>query len=620
MKNKKLIWIFSIILLALPFILASSFSSLCASGSGNGGSFYTICNAISSGINAIYPGANQPTLTIVYPESKYYKTTTGIPLNYSYTIGSGVSVSTCLYNIVNSTGAYTTTNTTLSGCGNTTISVPRDDTYTVTVYLNDSIGQSTSSSQYFGVYSAGPAIVLNTPPNNTWFTSYPNNINMSFNVSDTYKISICTIYTNITGNWNAYYSFFPPITNNGTVSATTNITTQGWFIWNAWCMDQQGLNNFALVNNYFGVDNQSPVISNVAVTDVKGTQTQSFSFNASDNVALNKCWASILNSTGQEEPLYPANTSVTCNSAGNGFTVPAYGNYNLLLYANDSAGNIGSKTTSFTVSPTPSPTGGGGGGAIPITYPVLALSTPKNISALTVVPQFSDLQNAQIFAAINNYCGNKVTPTLAVVNYYQQCSLSPTELQTVITTLDNEGVALTLNQMLEYYNGYKQNLIYQAYASKDDVSKYNLVQALVQSPLIVTPAQLNSGFILPPSHTLTYSFLASKPLSGCTIINNPSITCNITQNTTVTIYYHLNDTNFFARSFTDKMAVTSGTESKNTETVYVTLLFNSVYNFSYKVLGLEIWIWFIIILSIAFSVGVFITTKKIHFKIKITRT
>lgn len=299
-----------------------------------------------------------PVITITNPQAIFYSTKNNLALDYNVTDEEGVGVNYTLYYLVNSTNNIIIANTTLNG--STTFSVPRDDTYNLTIYSVDLAGNSNISSVRFGVYSAGPVILLKKPLDKSWTNNY--SVNFSFDISDLNGISICSIYTNITGIWNSFYTFFPPIKNNGTMSVVRNVNTNGYYLWNVWCIDSAGLNNFALNNFEFGVDNQAPIIRNVSLQTILGSQTASFSFNASDDVNLNTCWRSIVNSTGQVDPATTANLTIPCNSAGNTFTVSAYGNYNLQLWANDSAGNVGFSNTSFAISPiVPTPPSSGGG-------------------------------------------------------------------------------------------------------------------------------------------------------------------------------------------------------------------------------------------------------------------
>jgi len=359
LKKKVFFLLGILVLFSITFVLAGG-QVLQVCGGDN--QVYLLCGSGgTTQVNNILSGVNSPTISIISPTEIYYKTLTGIPLTYTYTIGNGATLSSCWYKITNSTGDLTTSNTTLSGCANITFSVPRDDNYNLTIYVNDSINQVASEVQAFGVYSTGPNLQLNSPEDGIWLNSTVD-VNLTTSISDLYKTSLCSIYTNITGSWNPYYSFFPPITNNGTLSYVSNIS-DGYYIWNYWCLDQQGLNNFALSNFHLGIDSEAPIFSNVSVTNTVGTQTQSFSFNVSD-IALENCWASITNSVGDYEPLYEVNKSISCNSVGNSFTVTNYGNYNLLLYSNNSAGLTGLSNTSFTVSATPPSNGGTGGSAV----------------------------------------------------------------------------------------------------------------------------------------------------------------------------------------------------------------------------------------------------------------
>lgn len=611
-----------IIFLALPFLLANGVGiQTCGGGCSSGGCAFSLC--VGSG----FPGGTAaPTINIVSPLSQYYKTLTGINLKYTYTIGSGFAYSQCWYNIKNSTGQFTTANTTIPGCANTTISVPADGNYNVTTYINDTTGQIASDTQYFAVASSGPAIVLNSPDDYQWFNS-TNNINVSANLSDVYPISLCTFYQAssqdafpASGLMVPTYSFFSPITNNGTLSHLFNFS-DSYNTWNLWCLDQQGLNNFALVAWHFGVDSTPPAFSNVAITNTLGTQTQSFSFNVSD-IALQNCTASIVNSTGQEEPLYAANKSVACNSAGNSFTVTDYGNYNLLLYANNSAGLTSLSNTSFSVSPTPIPSGGGGGGAGPeIVYPTVSLIQPKNISFT-----YSDLDRAIIFATFNSYCSRKVQG-LAVIDYYTQCLLSYSDLSQIQGQLNNSRISIPTSEIPSWYQQYKQNLLYQTYSTQDQITQYSLVEAIVRNPLKVNPPAIDTPIIVPQDKILKYNVLASKTIKSCDVVSqeyallsngskiNP-FSCILLTNTTAQIRYKIYSPKF-SEVYQGQIAVTSGSQPQDQETVYVNVIFRA-YWLQYPVLGIPIIAFFIVggivslglIYALIFFIRGMVTKKK----------
>ena len=100
-----------------------------------------------------------------------------------------------------------------------------------------------------------------------------------------------------------------------------------------------------------GNDTQVPTIS---IASPSGTQTDSnvsLSYSATDNIAVDRCWFS-LNSGANITPTGCSNTTF----------VPASGSNSLIIYANDSSGNLNSSSVTFTYSPPAAATSSGGGG------------------------------------------------------------------------------------------------------------------------------------------------------------------------------------------------------------------------------------------------------------------
>ena len=166
---------------------------------------------------------------------------------------------------------------------------------------------------------------------------------------------------------------------------------------------------------------------------------------------------------------------------------------------------------------------------------------------------------------------------------------------------------------------YANNKIYQTYSTQDQIAKYNLVQALVSNPLMITPPQLNSIFILPSDNVLKYTFLANQPLTDCTVTNGaPALTCNLSSNTTATVYYRVANPNFFSQTFSGQIAITSGTVSTNQQTAYISTYFNPVYNLNYKISSIPIWIVFITLGLIIVILIAYFSIRRIKLRVRIT--
>jgi len=116
-----------------------------------------------------------PVITIFEPQYQNYRDNNTMKLNYSV-VDTTTSVDECWYNVINSTGDIIISNTTLAGCDNSTFGVPGGDiNYNLTLYSNDTLGHEGSVIVEFGIRTDVPAISLDTPLNNEWFTTTNNN-------------------------------------------------------------------------------------------------------------------------------------------------------------------------------------------------------------------------------------------------------------------------------------------------------------------------------------------------------------------------------------------------------------------------------------------------------------
>jgi hypothetical protein len=297
-----------------------------------------------------------PEITINEPEPIYYSSKYNLPFDYTIT-DDGIGINRSLYYVTNSTGDIIIANTTLTNpTDSITFNVPRDDIYNITLWSIDNKNNSNSTTVEFGVYSLGPVIHLQTPIDNSWTTIH--SVNFSFTLTDLNSMSICTIYTNYTGEWNPFYTFFPPITNNGTMSVVRNVASNGYYLYNVWCMDSAGLNNFALNNFKFGVDDESPEISINTPNGTYSSLTVPYNVLISDDVSSDECryWVT------RGASLEIVNTTIPCENTNGTFLVSSdLTTYTFHLFANDSTGNSNYTSTIFNVQTTSPSTGGSGG-------------------------------------------------------------------------------------------------------------------------------------------------------------------------------------------------------------------------------------------------------------------
>jgi len=207
-------------------------------------------------------------------------------------------------------------------------------------------------------YVSGFVVDLASPSNNSWIPS-----NQAFNcyLQDSAGLKNVTLKI-----WNSTGDIYISQSKNITGESNSTIFNIAFnysdtMKWNCDAWDDFGNNQLSDSNNTIRVDAIFPEVTNISINTTPGSQTFTFSFNATD-ANLNSCWYSVFNSTGGIDPSTNENTSVACNSEGNSETVSlTSGTFNLTIYANDSAGNINSSTESFTITEISGTSTGGGG-------------------------------------------------------------------------------------------------------------------------------------------------------------------------------------------------------------------------------------------------------------------
>ena len=182
-------------------------------------------------------------------------------------------------------------------------------------------------------------VILNSPEDN--FISPINDI--EFNCSAITGVGSnlvnISLYHNGTGTFELNQTSSITGITNTTIFTAPFIDGEA-FSWNCRACDDNSDCSFALANRSVSVDTISPSV----VIDFPVGQIESFAFgNTLDlnwtisDLNLNTCWF-----------LYNgANTTVTCTDTGTTFT-PVIGKQSLIMFANDTANNVASNTTTWT--------------------------------------------------------------------------------------------------------------------------------------------------------------------------------------------------------------------------------------------------------------------------------
>ncbi len=241
-------------------------------------------------------------LNIVLPTSTTYPSTSRT-LNYTFTESN---IDTCLYE-------YNSSNTTLSGCGNTTFAALDNQQSTLILWINDTAGNINYTSVTFTVDTDAPDITMNIPANGTTTNSDAFNITYSETVS-----------------WTAYSIDGTANVTNSSVSewvGTFGGLSDGFHNITIWANDSMGWMNSTI--KYWTMDTSvaAPTINNPTNTTVN---SDAFNFTYTD---VN---CSVYSADG--------NTNVTnCSIVSNEWTGTlsglSDGTHNITVWVNDSTGN-----------------------------------------------------------------------------------------------------------------------------------------------------------------------------------------------------------------------------------------------------------------------------------------
>ena len=539
---------------------------------------------------------NYDPIPFVYLTSPQNATYSSFTKQFTCNTTDEIQLSNVTLYVWNSTGIYNNTEfREISGTSNSTtfnsinFSVSDNYTWNCLAYNNGSYSNWYESNFTLFVDTEVPVTTLNAPANNKWF-NYQENIDFNCTVEGD---SLDSVF--LYGNYNGSYELNQ--TTSGVVSGVLNNfklnLTDGSYLWTCGANKSTGATIiYSQYGNYtVNVDTTYPIVK--IVYPINGTTSSGTSFNLVYNITDSNINTYTYNlyriSTGSW--IYPLNISLTASGYNTEIiTTPAYDDYNMWIWGKDMASNENSSMIEITtVAPSGGPGGGGGGAPQELEYPVVMLVSPMNIT------KFLELDRAIIYAVINDYCAKKVSGTLSIVNYYQQCSLDLSDLDKALGALNGFGVVMSTGEFLEWYKQYKSNLISQFYASRSNINKYGLVEAIVQNPLILNPSRIDFPFLAKP--TISYTILANKELASCSVVSgNNNSWCEV-KNTTATVYYNITDLNFFSNIYSSKFAITSyGKTTREQETRYIDFVART-YNLNYKIFGFfPFWIFFILII------------------------
>jgi hypothetical protein len=258
----------------------------------------------------------QPVVDVVYPENITYNTTM---LNLNYTVYDNIAVNSVWYQ-------YNNTNTTITG--NTSFTALDNQQSMLVLWVNDSAGNINFDSVIFTVDTLSPALIFVPPtlPNQ----SVTGNNWVYINVSSNENLSMCLL------DWNAMNESMV-VNGNYCYINKTNLTDNSYYF-RIWGNDSLGNLNVTEDREII-VDTTPPYITIHSPQNITYNYVN-IQLNVSVSEPVNTWWYSLNNGV---------NTTFTPNTSITG----AEGQNNLIVYANDSVGNLNSSMVYFTVDTPP---------------------------------------------------------------------------------------------------------------------------------------------------------------------------------------------------------------------------------------------------------------------------
>lgn len=264
-----------------------------------------------------------PTIVIQYPTTVIYNT---VALRMNYTVLDNIAIDKCWY-ILNGNAPVN-----LASCINTTFTAD-EGSNTLEIFANDTAGNSASDLVNFDVDGILPIVIITSPTNTTYTTT---SIWLNYTATDT---TLDQCWYKVDGG----ISISLPGCAN-IVLPVLSSTSHTIFVY-----ANDSANNIGSDTISFTIHTAGPVITIQSPTNSfypisNGSSLNiSISFTAIDSQSsVSSCWYSI-NGSANVSLLGCANKTLNLSS----------GVYTLIIYANDTVGNIGLKSVLFTIGGIP---------------------------------------------------------------------------------------------------------------------------------------------------------------------------------------------------------------------------------------------------------------------------
>jgi hypothetical protein len=287
----------------------------------------TAGNTNQTDVRTIRIDTTAPNITVLSPlNSTYYGS-----LPFFMNVSVNENASSCWFRLdAGSNSSMVSLNTTYYY--NSTS--PGQGLHNVTFYCNDTVGNiGQSQLYYFSIDTIPPVVTLNQPIQgyNTSSTT------VIFNCSATDNVALRNV--SLYGNWSGWGA---KSTNSSGLNNTNylfNLTLpEGDFAWNCLACDNTNC-SFAASNRTLTVDTTNPTLSVQLPPDGKAYNTTTIPLNYTvSDIHLANCW------------YYNESINISLASCANTtFNQAAEGNHYLIVYSNDTAGNLASVRVNYSV-------------------------------------------------------------------------------------------------------------------------------------------------------------------------------------------------------------------------------------------------------------------------------
>ena len=266
-----------------------------------------------------------PVLTIISPLDKAYSSN-----QIWFNISANEELNSCVFSI--DSGVNNSMNK-YNGTYYYNLSLVSDGYHNVTFYCNDTVNNTGTAFTNFTVDTTAPSVVLNYP--NDYSNESSSIINFSCTASDSFALVNVSLYANFSGTWQRVLTNSSPVNNTPTIFQRT--LSDGVYSWNCEACDGAQC-SFAPLNYTLIVDTTKPIILIQSPQNKSYNQTTLTLNYTVNEIHLDECWYN----NGTVNISLPNCQNITLSSL-------TEGSHSIIVYANDTAGNVGNASVNYTI-------------------------------------------------------------------------------------------------------------------------------------------------------------------------------------------------------------------------------------------------------------------------------